>query len=90
MSGYVKELYVSSSSKNGYTGQLAVKIVMVGGKKVFMIHHAEDDAEPAICTRMTPPVRRAYSMFRVIHSVLSQSLERSLKIWEYMCFFDMS
>lgn len=34
MSGYVKELCVSSSSKNGYTVQLAVKIIMVGGKGV--------------------------------------------------------
>lgn len=31
MSGYVKELYVSSSSENGYTMRLAVKIIVVGG-----------------------------------------------------------
>ena len=50
MSGYVKELCVSSSSENGYTMWEALP-------KVFLIHNTEDDAEPAMCTIVTPPVK---------------------------------
>lgn len=54
--------------------------------EVFMIYHAKDDAEPAICTIMTPPVKSTYNMFCVIYSVLPLSLKhtRISHIWEYI------
>lgn len=54
MSGYVKELYVSSSSENEFPAHRRLKLSWwVESPKV--IHHAGDDAEPAVCEVVKPP-----------------------------------
>lgn len=70
-----------------------IYITSKGLPKVFMIHHAKDDAEPAIRTIMTPPVKSADNMFCVIQSMLPLSLNTKIShMWEYTArtFFQAS
>lgn len=57
--------------------------------KVFLIHHTEDDAEPAMCTIVTPPVKWAYSTFCVIYfmfAIFCASLSEVIH-WNIFAFF---